>query len=472
LNGVSGSRSRSARPDQPGALYGPSGLLLLPDGSLYLTEARSHRVRRVSPDGHLSNVAGTGAPGFSGDKGPAAKARLWNPAGLARDSAGNLYIADTLNQRVRILAPDGTINTIAGGPPQTPAAAAPNAPDETLKEPTAVAVDASDRLAIADAGNGLVRRRRADGTLETIAGGGTDPPEVGRSALGARLWEPVALAYGPNGDLAIADASGRQVWIVGPGGLLRRVIGSGKEGTDIGDNDPAKAELDRPDGLAYNPAGDLFILCRDRVLKYAADGVLSTAGDSDTPGWNETFGRSNEDASWSEKIQAAVRRFSKTNQLPSLHWVEAPRVDFVGANEAVLTWETDPPAGATVEYGHDDRLGRIRAIPTVSARSSLLLTDLEPGRVYLFRVTAFVGSDRQRGEVTSRLQGFTTRASGEPLSPVEDPPEPPEVLLPKTTRPVPHRVVINRLRHALGLDGSGVSYDEALNALERALGLQ
>ncbi len=127
-------------------------------GNLYIADADNHRVRKVAPDGTISTVAGTGAAGFSGDGGPAASARLNLPVAVAVDSTGTLYLSDYRNHRVRKVAPDGTISTVAGtgsagfGGDGGPAASA------QLNNPFGLVVDCVDTLYIADHLNHRIRK--------------------------------------------------------------------------------------------------------------------------------------------------------------------------------------------------------------------------------------------------------------------------------------------------------------------------
>jgi uncharacterized protein (TIGR03437 family) len=153
----------------------PSAAVLDPQGRLVFAELHSNRVGRVNADGRLATIAGDGLPGFSGDGGPATSARLRNPTGLAYDAAGNLYIADQGNHRIRRVTPDGRISTVGGD----------------LNLPTDVEVDARGNLYIADMGNHRIRRLSPDGLLTTVAG--------------TALNSPAAVAVDTSGDLYILD---------------------------------------------------------------------------------------------------------------------------------------------------------------------------------------------------------------------------------------------------------------------------
>jgi sugar lactone lactonase YvrE len=139
------------------------------DGNLYVTDLALHIVVKIDSEGVATVVAGTGAPGFSGDGGLAVRARLDSPSGLAMDALGNLYVSDTNNDRIRMIDPDGVITTIAGTV-EGQAGDGGVATDAQLFAPAGLAFDAEGRLYVADQGNDRVRRIDTAGVITTIAG--------------------------------------------------------------------------------------------------------------------------------------------------------------------------------------------------------------------------------------------------------------------------------------------------------------
>src|SRR5258708_6997573 len=109
ISTVAGIGNRDGGPATAALLAAPQGLALDSAGSLYIADAKANRVRKVGPDGTISTIAGMGTAAFGGDSGPAVAARLNNPSALAVDRSGNVYIADTLNNRIRQITPDGRI---------------------------------------------------------------------------------------------------------------------------------------------------------------------------------------------------------------------------------------------------------------------------------------------------------------------------------------------------------------------------
>ncbi len=258
-------------------------------GNLYVAESDLDRVRRIDPEGIITTFAGSGEAGFSGDGGPATAARLSYPTGMAADAAGNLYVADTFNHRVRRIDPAGMITTIAGtgeagfsgdGGPATAA---------RFAAPTGVAADAAGNLYVADFFNHRVRRIAPDGSISTIAGTGQSGfAGDGGPATAARLNLPYALALDSTGNVYVADRDNHRVRRIGPNGIITTFAGSGEAGFS-GDGGPAAAaRLNAPQGVAVDAAGNLYVadFLNHRVRRIAPEGSISTiagtgeAGDS------------------------------------------------------------------------------------------------------------------------------------------------------------------------------------------------
>jgi len=172
---VAGSGTQSffgdGGPATSAQLRTPNGLAFDRAGNLYIADSTNSRVRWVTPDGTIRTLAGT-AQGFSGDDGPAANAQLANPQGLAMDASGNLYIADQANQRIRKVTPDGIIHTVAGNGQPGFSGDGGLAAGAQLNWPTGLAVDAAGNLYVADTINFRVRKITPDGHITTVAGGG------------------------------------------------------------------------------------------------------------------------------------------------------------------------------------------------------------------------------------------------------------------------------------------------------------
>jgi sugar lactone lactonase YvrE len=204
----------------------PEAVLVDRSGAVYITDSANQRIRKVTPDGLIATIAGPN-PGFSGDGGPALAAGLSNPMGMAFDSTGAMYVADSQNNRVRKITTDGVIRTVAGdgGPTAVddPACFAPN--EAFLRMPSAVAVDKSGDVFIADTGNNRIRELAADGTAATIAGNGqAGYGGDGGPAAEAALNAPSSLAVDATGNLFISDSMNNVIREIAPDGIIRTLI--------------------------------------------------------------------------------------------------------------------------------------------------------------------------------------------------------------------------------------------------------
>lgn len=274
------------------ALVHPVALAIGPAGEIYIAEG--NRIREVKRDGRISTFAGTGAAGSAGDGAPAAQAQLNTPQGLAVDSAGNVYIADTLNNRVRRVDADGTITTVAGIGAAGYAGDGRPAREANLNLPTGLAIGFNDTLFIADTGNNVIRQLGADGAIHTVAGTG----EAGYrgdagSAVDAVLHAPGGLAFDGEGNLYVADTLNQRVRLIDVNGQIQTVAGTGVAGY-LGDGRPAiLAQLNLAtnplegigQGLAVDSQGDVFIAdaLNHLVRRLDLDGVISTVVQLKTP---------------------------------------------------------------------------------------------------------------------------------------------------------------------------------------------
>jgi sugar lactone lactonase YvrE len=261
-------------------LNAPYGIAVDSSGNLYIADAGNQSIRKVTAGGIITTIAGTTTAGYFGDNGPAINAQLNNPLGVAVDSSGNLYIADSYNQRIRKVTTAGVITTVAGN--GTCCLSGDNGPaiNAQVHQPESVAVDGSGNLYIADLGNNRIRKVTPSGTISTVAGSGSSGfSGDGGPAISAQLQIVWAVASDAAGNLYIADANRiRKV----SNGVITTVAGLQTSGFS-GDGGPgAKAQFDQPTGVAVDVLGNVFIADsgNDRIRKLAASGVITTiAGD-------------------------------------------------------------------------------------------------------------------------------------------------------------------------------------------------
>jgi choice-of-anchor A domain-containing protein/RHS repeat-associated protein len=193
-------------------LDNPSGLAVGSDGSLYIADTNNHRIRRVAQNGTISTFAGTGVPDFGGDEGLATEAQLNAPQGVATGSYGKVLIADSANHRVRLVDAAGRIRTVAGSGMAGFDGDSGPAVEAKLQAPAAASYGQDEAIFIADSLNGRVRLVQTDGTITTVAGGGSGGSGLeGGPAAGIQLLEPWALWAAPSGEVYIADRAGHRV---------------------------------------------------------------------------------------------------------------------------------------------------------------------------------------------------------------------------------------------------------------------
>ena len=206
-------------------LGAPRGVCVDPAGVIYIVDTSNHRVWRAVPGADLTDAAGNGTPGDAGDGGPARLAQLNSPSACAIDSAGNLYIADTDSHRIRKARPDGIIVTIAGIGQAGFSGDGALATAAALNSPRGVAADSDGNVFIADTGNNRIRQITPDGIMETIAG--QDGPAFsgdGGPAVSARLNAPAGLVLDGSGDLYLADSGNNRVRRLVPDGTIAPAV--------------------------------------------------------------------------------------------------------------------------------------------------------------------------------------------------------------------------------------------------------
>ncbi|MFJ1958589.1 RICIN domain-containing protein [Streptomyces microflavus] len=265
----------------------PYGIAVDSTGSLYFSDYNNHRVRKISTDGKISTVAGAGA-GYRGDNGPAVSAQLNCPREVAVDASGSVYITDAANHRVRVITPDGKINTVAGTGTAGSSGDGGPAAKAQLNYPLGVAVDSTGALYISDHGNHRVRKITADGKISTVAGTGVagfkgdDGP-----AASAQLSGPYALAVSDADVLYITDGNNHRVRKVAADGTISTVAGKGTAGFSGDGGSATSAQLNLPLGVVVDSAGALYIsdYNNHRVRKVTPDGEITTLAGKGTAGF-------------------------------------------------------------------------------------------------------------------------------------------------------------------------------------------
>jgi len=260
----------------------PQGIALDAAGNLYIADSGNARIRKVS-GGVIATIAGSGTNGPRGDNGPATNAFLSDPLGIAVDSAGSLYITDANDFRIRQVVA-GAIATVAGDGIWGFSGDGGPASSAQLEEPVAVAVDSAGNLYIADYAQRI--RQVSGGAIATVAGDGAyGSGGDGGPATSAQLFGPTGVAADANGNLYIADVVNNRIRKVS-NGAITTVAGNGTQGFS-GDGGPAtSAQLDLPSAVAVDPAGNLYISdWGNNRIREVSNGVITTVAGSGTKGF-------------------------------------------------------------------------------------------------------------------------------------------------------------------------------------------
>ena len=255
----------------------PWGLAVDAAGNLYIADGNNHRIRKVNPNGIITTIAGTGKAGFSGDNGLATAAQFNLPTGVAVDAIGNVFVVDQGNQRIRRISIDGIINTIAGNGVAGFSGDGGLATNASFKDPYGIAIDVADYKYITDVNNNRIRKIDPNGMITTVAGNGTlGYYGEGMSATSTGLDYPMGITVDASKNLYFTDSWLTGALKVSANGILTKLAGGGS-GTFCGDGGLATtACLNKPRGIAIDGDGNIYITDTDnhRVRKIGSTGGL------------------------------------------------------------------------------------------------------------------------------------------------------------------------------------------------------
>lgn len=257
----------------------PEGLVVDQDGSILLADSYNHVVLRIDQDGYLTRFAGNGQRGRGGEGIQATESSLAFPCDVRLDSKGNVFIADLNNHRIRKISRDGLITTVAGtGVPGYSGDGGP-AVKAQLNTPYGILLDKDDNLLIADSNNDVIRKVGSDGIIQTIAGTGQEGYDGdGGPARAAKLNTPQSLAVDAAGRIYIGDEHNDAIRIIDVDGTIRTLVGSKGPGFS-GDGGPAsQAQIADPENLWVRQDGAILISVRDnaRLRIVSPDGIINT----------------------------------------------------------------------------------------------------------------------------------------------------------------------------------------------------
>lgn len=257
--GVGAGYSGDGGPATSANMDAPSDVEQLADGSLLIADINNNAVRRVAPDGTMSTVVGDGSATFGGDGGPASAAKVRFPYDIALLPGGGYLIVDQDNDRIRRVGPDGIISTVAGNGTIGAGGDGGPATSAQLNDPSGVVVLPDGGFLIADTANNRIRRVTPDGTISTFAGTTAGFGGDGGPATAAKLDGPIHLALLPDGGVVIADWHNNRVRKVDASGVITTLVGDGTAAS-TGDGGPATAAtLNAPFGVGVASDGDVLV---------------------------------------------------------------------------------------------------------------------------------------------------------------------------------------------------------------------
>jgi sugar lactone lactonase YvrE len=269
-------------------LFYPHSVAVDTEGNVYIAEADNSRVRKVNTSGIIATIAGNGRYGFSGDGGPGTAAQLSYPSGVTVDRAGNVYVSDQDNSRVRMISTSGIISTYAGNGTRGYSSDDIPATSAELSSPIGLAFDTSGNLFIADAGNFRIRKVDTAGIITTVAGDGI--PGYSGSGVPATttgLGTPYAVAADDKGNLYIADWSNSLILKVDTAGIITTIAGDGTPGYS-GDGGPATAaSINYHNGVTADTSGNVYFsdAHNSRVRKIDTAGIITTVAGNGIAGY-------------------------------------------------------------------------------------------------------------------------------------------------------------------------------------------
>ena len=369
-------------------------------GRVYITDTNNNRIRRVELDGTITTVAGTGLNGFSGDGGPATKAELAKPDGVAIDGTGRIFIADTYNNRIRMVDAAGVITTVAG-----------DGTAAVLQKPNGIAVDGNGGVVIADTYNRRIRRvDLATGTLTTIAGNGSfGYSGDGGPATSATLSFPYGITVDSTGQVIFGDTSNNRVRAFTIGGNISTIAGTGTAGFSGDGGQATAAKIDQPYAVAQDPQGRLLFVDwnNHRVRRIDAGGVITTVVGSGVQGASGDAA-----AATSAQLDFPIGVAVDANGLISIADTNNERVRRVDPTTGIITTiagKIDPDGTGPVAKG---RLADPQALAVAS--SLTLVAGGTSGTLEAIRggTVSVVAGRYPEGTATGTLARYRTQAFG------------------------------------------------------------
>jgi len=263
----------------------PSGVALDASGNVYVADRENNRIRKITPAGVVTTLAGSGTFGFA--DGAGATAQFRTPNGVAVDASGNVYVADVNNHRIRKITPAGVVSTFAGSGERGSANGTGTAAQ--FDYPRDVATDASGNVYVADIYCGLIRKITPAGVVSTLAGSGTSGFADG-AGTAAQFNNPLGVAIDASGNVYVGDYSNHRIRKITPAGVVTTFAGSGTAGFANGTG--TTAQFNNPVGITLDASGNVYVADggNHRIRKITPAGVVTTFAGSGTAGFADGAG--------------------------------------------------------------------------------------------------------------------------------------------------------------------------------------
>ncbi len=372
----------------------PNNLTIDSSGNIYIADTLNNRIRKVTAAGVVTNFAGNGTAGYVNGSGSSAE--FDGPQGVTVDSSGNVYVADTNNNRIRKITSGGSVSTLSGN--GTAGLVNGSSFSAEFNAPNGLGIDSSGNVYVADTNSNAIRKVTSSGTASTLAGSSTAGYQDA-TGTSARFSGPQGLVVNSSGTVYVADTNNNRIRKVTSAGVVTTVAGSGGAGTD--DGLTTAAEINQPKGLALDPGGTLYVAdsANSLIRMVNSSGYVSTvagsgsATEADGTGANASFNYTVDMAIGSDgKIYVDDSNGNTVRQLT------------IVSGGAEVTWNAPAANGgqAPTSYTVTSSPG---GITCSSSTTWCTLTGLTNGTAYTFKVTATNGTGT--GAASSASNSFT-----------------------------------------------------------------
>lgn len=261
----------------------PSKIAVDSDGNLYVADEQNNRIRKITPEGIVTTLAGNGKAGYENNS-VGSKARFNGPSGIAVDRSGNVYVADVFNHMIRMISPSGAVRTFAGNG-QPGSADDTNGLRASFHFPVDLAIDKAGNLYVADEGNNKIRKITPSGAVSSFAGNGYMGSFDSKVGITATFNQPNGIAIDDKGNLYIADQLNHIIRKITAAGAVSTLAGSGAAGS-ADNNVGMMASFNHPRGIAVDKAGNVYVgdVANQKIRKISPSGAVSTLSGSGAAG--------------------------------------------------------------------------------------------------------------------------------------------------------------------------------------------